>query len=203
MSSGPSPPHVTRYVLFAHRQDYMCLGERAPALSLAVARCSAGFYASLVDLGRNSVQTCSPQIPIRKCAGIARSSSRRPTSNQKNGAPRLGPGAPEGASQMPVSFSHRRVGSSILASLSEAGGQRSAQIASKPLPPRLQFRVVRLLLRAHVSLYARSKPTKGGPPSLYKTLICHEITQHACASTVPKTTAVQNRNSPRDLPVRS
>jgi hypothetical protein len=33
---------------------------------------------------------------------------------------------------MPVSFSHRRVGSSILASLSEAGGQRSAQIASKP-----------------------------------------------------------------------
>ena len=36
--------------------------------------------------------------------------------------PPLGTRSPEGAFQMPMSFSHRRVGSSILASLSEAGG---------------------------------------------------------------------------------
>ena len=52
--------------------------------------------------------------------------------------PPLGTGSPEGAFQMPMSFSHLRVGSSILASLSEAGGNDSQEPASKPLPPRLQ-----------------------------------------------------------------
>ena len=41
---------------------------------------------------------------------------------QKKRGPRLGSGAPEGAFQLLASFSHQRVGSSILASLSEAGG---------------------------------------------------------------------------------
>ena len=62
--------------------------------------------------------------------------------------PRLGPGAPEGASQMPVPFSHRRVGSSMLASLSETGGQRCAQIASKPFPLACNS--------GHAFLYARA-----------------------------------------------
>jgi hypothetical protein len=78
----------------------------------------------------------------------------------KNWGPRLGPGAPEGAFQMPVSFSHRRVGSSILASLSEAGGNDPPKIASKPLPPRLQLQAVRLLIRAHVPFHARSTPAE-------------------------------------------
>ncbi len=52
--------------------------------------------------------------------------------------PPLGTGSPEGAFQMPMSFSHRRVGSSILASLSEAGGNDPQEPASKPLPPHLQ-----------------------------------------------------------------
>jgi hypothetical protein len=52
--------------------------------------------------------------------------------------PPLGTGSPEGAFQMPMSFSHRRVGSSILASLSEAGGNDPQESASKPLPPHLQ-----------------------------------------------------------------
>ena len=41
---------------------------------------------------------------------------------KKKRGPRLGSGAPEGAFQLLASFSHQRVGSSILASLSEAGG---------------------------------------------------------------------------------
>ena len=53
---------------------------------------------------------------------------------QKKWGPRLGPGAPEGASQMPVSFSHRRVGSSILASLSEAGGNDPLKPQASPFP---------------------------------------------------------------------
>ena len=47
---------------------------------------------------------------------------------------RLGSGAPEGASQMPMSFSHRRVGSSILASLSEAGGHELRKTQASPFP---------------------------------------------------------------------
>ncbi len=50
--------------------------------------------------------------------------------------PPLGTGSPEGAFQMLVSFSHQRVGSSILASLSEAGGNESPD---SQVTHRLQF----------------------------------------------------------------
>jgi|GEM_PF-2646211 hypothetical protein len=50
--------------------------------------------------------------------------------------PPLGIGSPERCVSFPVSFSHRSVGSSILASLSEAGGNDPRKSASKPLPPR-------------------------------------------------------------------
>ena len=53
------------------------------------------------------------------------------------------------ANPLPVSFSHRRVGSSILASLSEAGGNEPRQAASKPLPPRSLLLWVRHWTRAH------------------------------------------------------
>ena len=48
-----------------------------------------------------------------------------------------------------MSFSHRGVGSSILASLSEAGGNDSQKPASKPLPPRLPFFTSRQSKRTH------------------------------------------------------
>ena len=54
---------------------------------------------------------------------------------QKKWGPRLGPRAPKGASHFPASFSHRTVGSSILASLSEAGGNDRRKPANKS-PPR-------------------------------------------------------------------
>jgi hypothetical protein len=63
--------------------------------------------------------------------------------------PPLGIGGPEGAFQLLVSFSHQRVGSSILASLSEAGGYDLQKVASKPLPPRLSLSASRHLKRAY------------------------------------------------------
>jgi hypothetical protein len=53
--------------------------------------------------------------------------------------PPLGIGSPERRVSFPASFSHRSVGSSILASLSEAGGNDPRNQASKPLPPRFAF----------------------------------------------------------------
>ena len=67
----------------------------------------------------------------------------------KKEGPPLGMGAPEGAFQLLASFSHQRVGSSILASLSEAGGNDLQKVTSKPLPPRLSLLTFRLLKRAH------------------------------------------------------
>jgi hypothetical protein len=57
----------------------------------------------------------------------------------------LGTRAPEGAFHLPVSFSHRRVGSSILASLSEAGGNEFRKAPNKPLPPRSPLSSTRFL----------------------------------------------------------
>jgi hypothetical protein len=68
---------------------------------------------------------------------------------EKKRGPRLGSGAPEGAFQLLASFSHQRVGSSILASLSEAGGNDLQKVTSKPLPPRLPLFTSRHLKRAH------------------------------------------------------
>jgi hypothetical protein len=81
------------------------------------------------------------------------------SSQAKKWGPRLGPGAPEGAFQLPVSFSHRRVGSSILASLSEAGGNDPRKVPSKPLPPRSTLCANRHLKRAHASLLCTSAAT--------------------------------------------
>src|SRR5947209_7084019 len=74
------------------------------------------------------------------------------TGPEEKRGPRLGSGAPEGAFQLLASFSHQRVGSSILASLSEAGGNDLQKVTSKPLPPRLSLLTFRLLKRAHTPL---------------------------------------------------
>jgi len=80
----------------------------------------------------------------------------------KKWGPRLGSGAPEGAFQLLASFSRQRVGSSILASLSEAGGYGPQKVTSKPLPPRLSLFASRHLKRAHGSrqckISANSRP---------------------------------------------
>jgi hypothetical protein len=65
----------------------------------------------------------------------------------------LGPGAPRRRVPLPVSFSHRRVGSSILASLSEAGGNDLRKTVSKPLPPRLPPFTYRHVKRAYSPSY--------------------------------------------------
>jgi hypothetical protein len=52
-----------------------------------------------------------------------------------------------------ASFSHQRVGSSILASLSEAGGNDLQKVTSKPLPPRLSLFTSRHVERAHALPY--------------------------------------------------
>jgi len=63
--------------------------------------------------------------------------------------PPLGTGSPGRRVSVPVSFSHRRVGSSILASLSEAGGNDLQKVTSKPLPPRSFLFATRHLKRVH------------------------------------------------------
>src|SRR5947209_13130997 len=90
---------------------------------------------------------------------------------RKKWGSRLGPGAPEGAFQLPVSFSHRRVGSSILASLSEAGGNDPRKVPSKPLPPRSTLCAYRHLKRAHAASNARATPAGNQSPLLAKTMI--------------------------------
>jgi len=58
--------------------------------------------------------------------------------------PPLGIGGPLKARfQLLASFSHQRVGSSILASLSEAGRNDLQKVTSKPLPSRLSLWTVR------------------------------------------------------------
>jgi len=52
---------------------------------------------------------------------------------KKPGLP-LGTGSPGRRDSVPVSFSHRRVGSSILASLSEAGGYEPQKPQASPFP---------------------------------------------------------------------
>src|SRR5580692_628383 len=72
--------------------------------------------------------------------------------------PPLGIGGLGRRVSLPVSFSHQRVGSSILASLSEAGGNESSVVTSKPLPPR--FVTLRRSIhskRPHASWYCRKR----------------------------------------------
>ena len=53
---------------------------------------------------------------------------------QKKWGSRLGPGTPRRRVPLSVSFSHRRVGSSILASLSGAGGNDLQKMGASPFP---------------------------------------------------------------------
>jgi hypothetical protein len=75
--------------------------------------------------------------------------------------PPLGIGGPGECVSLSVSFSHRRVGSSILASLSEAGGNESRKVTSKPLPPRSPLSTTRHVKRTHAGTNARSAPMSG------------------------------------------
>jgi hypothetical protein len=75
----------------------------------------------------------------------------------KKVGPPLGIGGPGRRVSMPVSFSHRRVGSSILASLSEAGGNDLQKVTSKPLPPRSPLFTFRHLKRARVTCYCTGR----------------------------------------------
>ena len=84
--------------------------------------------------------------------------SREP---EKERGPRLGTRAPKDAFRSRLFF-HRGVGSSILASLSEAGGNDLHQPANKPLPPRSPNSVDRL------SECPRFPPAQS-PPVLRKT----------------------------------
>ena len=72
--------------------------------------------------------------------------------------PQLGIWGPEGRVSLSVSFSHRRVGSSILASLSEAGGNELRKVVSKPLPPRSPLFSTRHVKRTHAPSNARVAP---------------------------------------------
>jgi hypothetical protein len=63
--------------------------------------------------------------------------------------PPLGIGGLGECVSLSVSFSHRRVGSSILASLSEAGGNELRKTVSKPLPPRSPLSSTRHVKRTH------------------------------------------------------
>jgi hypothetical protein len=83
---------------------------------------------------------------------------------KESGAP-LGFGSPARRVPFPASFSHRSVGSSILASLSEAGGNDLFKAASKPLPPHSPLCSDRQSERVHTSAFckSRAKPTSYAP----------------------------------------
>src|SRR5258708_17661159 len=76
-------------------------------------------------------------------------SDLRYRSEQKNGALAWEQGPRMARFHLSVSFSHRRVGSSILASLSEAGGNERRKAVSKPLPPRSSPVLIRYRKRAN------------------------------------------------------
>ena len=67
--------------------------------------------------------------------------------------PALGIGGLAECVSLLVPFAYRRVGSSILASLSEAGGNDLQKVASKPLPARLQLSASRHMKRAYRTPY--------------------------------------------------
>jgi len=67
-----------------------------------------------------------------------------------------------------ASFSHQRVGSSILASLSEAGGNDLQKVTSKPLPPRLSLSASRHLKRAYVVPLCTARANAAIPIAVHK-----------------------------------
>src|SRR6266403_2000135 len=92
---------------------------------------------------------------------------------QKKWGSRLGPGAPRRRVPLSVSFSHRRVGSSSLASLSEAGGNDLQKMASKPLPPHSPPFTSRHVKRAYPRRYCnRSAIAEHSLPKVKTILMC-------------------------------
>jgi hypothetical protein len=73
--------------------------------------------------------------------------------------PPLGIRGPGRRVSLPVSFSHRRVGSSILASLSEAGGNDQQKVTSKPPSSSLVSSYNRHMKRAHAASYCTKEAT--------------------------------------------
>src|ERR1700676_3162579 len=90
----------------------------------------------------------------------------------KKWGPRLGPGAPRRRVPLSVSFSHRRVGSSILASLSEAGGNELQKMASKPLPPHSPPFTFRHVKRAYTPSNAIGRPSLNEPHVKLRPFLC-------------------------------
>ena len=91
---------------------------------------------------------------------------------QKKWGSRLGPGAPRRRVPLSVSFSHRRVGSSILASLSEAGGNDLQKMASKPLPPHSPPFTFRHVKRAFTLGNAIRRPSLRLPHRKLRPFLC-------------------------------
>jgi hypothetical protein len=90
--------------------------------------------------------------------------------------PLLGIKGPEEHVSFPVSFSHRSVGSSILASLSEAGGNDLQKPVSKPLPPRSPFLAGRHMRRAHSSQHSTPPTTVEVPCNSSNSLLLFILT---------------------------
>jgi hypothetical protein len=96
----------------------------------------------------------------------------------------LGTGSP--GRRVPLaSFSHQRVGSSILASLSEAGGNDLQKVASKPLPPRLQLSAGRHMKRAYGTHYCTGCANVLSVASACKWLFMLNIASFAALSLAP------------------
>jgi len=89
--------------------------------------------------------------------------------------PPLGIGGLLECVSLSVSFSHRRVGSSILASLSEAGGNESKKVPSKPLPPRSTLFPTRHVKRTPAPSNARVTPMSGGGLEIDKLFISNNL----------------------------
>jgi hypothetical protein len=99
---------------------------------------------------------------------------------------RLGPGAPRRRVPLSVSFSHRRVGSSILASLSEAGGNELQKMASKPLPPRSRPFTFRHVKRVYTPSNAIGRPSVWRPCAKLRPFLCVNCARCAKWLSVPK-----------------
>jgi hypothetical protein len=89
---------------------------------------------------------------IEECKNRARKILQIGTALNKWG-PRLGSGAPIGCVPVVRSRRDRTMGSSILASLSEAGGNDPLRAMSKPLPPRSQRSADRVCSERNPHLY--------------------------------------------------
>ena len=118
---------------------------------------------------------------------------------QKNLGPPLGFGSPGRRVSFPVSFSHRSVGSSILASLSEAGGNDLQRLARKPLPPRSPFPASRQTKRTHTSLRLHAPGHPLAKRALHKSSLFYCLRAIFCLAShraIPKlASGVPKRNS--------